>query len=131
MEYETAAYLCFVGLTKGYDSVDRHALIAILKNYKVPCHLNDIIKEMYTDTWCQVRTAEGFLEEFRVESGVREGCVLSPLLILYTMFFVFCFFVCALSDSVETHCHRTYGSQLHSISLMILSFAVTLLQEII
>ena len=24
----------------------------------------------------------------------RQGCVLSPLLILYTMFFVFCFFVC-------------------------------------
>ena len=64
-----AAQLCFVDFT--YDLVDHHALIAIVKNYKVPCQLIDIIKEMYTDTWCLVRTAEGFSEEFRFESGVR------------------------------------------------------------
>ena len=79
-EYGTAAHLCYVDLTKAYDSVDRNALIAILKSYRVPCHLIDIIKEMYTDTWCLVKTAEGSSEEFRVESGVRQGCVLSPLL---------------------------------------------------
>ena len=56
------------------------SLHVILKSYKVPCQLIDIIKEMYTDTWCQVRTAEGFSDEFRVESGVRQGCILSPLL---------------------------------------------------
>ena len=74
------AHLCFVDLTKAYDSVDQVALIAILKNYKVPHHLTDIIQEMYTNTWCQVRTAEGTSEEFQVEGGVRQGCVLSPLL---------------------------------------------------
>ena len=84
-EYETAAHLCIVDLTKAYDSVDCHALIAVLKNYKVPCQLIDIIKEMYTDTWCQVRTAKGSSEEFRVESGVRQVCVLSPLLFNYFM----------------------------------------------
>ena len=77
VEFEKTAHLCF---TKAYDSVDRDALITILKNYKVPCHLIDIIKEMYTDTWCQVKIAEGSSEEFKVESGVRQGCVLSPLL---------------------------------------------------
>ena len=72
--------MCFVDLTKAYDSVDRAALIAILKKYEVPHHLTDIIQEMYTDTWCRVRTAEGTSEEFQVVSGVRQGCVLSPLL---------------------------------------------------
>ena len=48
-ECETAAHLCYVDI-KAYDSVDRNALIAILKSYRVPCHLIDIIKEMYTDT---------------------------------------------------------------------------------
>ena len=95
VEYETAAHLCFVDITKAYDSVDRHAFIAILKNYKVPCQLIDIIKEMYTDTWCQVRTAEGSSEEFRVESGVRQGCVLSPL--LFT-----CFMDKILRETLET-----------------------------
>ena len=74
------AHLCFIDLTKAYDSVDRDGLITILNNYKVLCHLIDIIKEMYTDTWCQVKIAEGSSEEFKVESGVRQGCVLSPLL---------------------------------------------------
>ena len=47
---------------------------------EVPGHLIDIIEEMYTGTWCQVKTDEGSSEEFKVESGVRQGCVLSPLL---------------------------------------------------
>lgn len=51
-EYGTAAHLCFVDLTKTSDSVHCNALIAILKSYRVPCHLIDIIKEMYPDTWC-------------------------------------------------------------------------------
>ena len=79
-EYGTAAHLCFVDLTKAYDSVDRAAFIAILKNYKVPHHQTDVIQEMYTDTWSRVRTAEGTSEELQVKSGVRQGCVLSPLL---------------------------------------------------
>ena len=95
VEYETAAYLCFVDLTKAYDSVDRAALIAILKSYKVPRQLIDIIQEMYTNTWCQVRTAEGTSEEFQVQSGVRQGCVLSPLLFN-------CFMDRVLRDTLET-----------------------------
>ena len=38
-EYGTAAHLCYVDLIKAYDSVDRNALIAILKSYRVTCHL--------------------------------------------------------------------------------------------
>ena len=79
-EYNTPAHLCFIDLTKAYDSVNRDALIAVLRNYKVPSHLVDIISAMYTNTWCQVRTTEGASEKFKVVSGVRQGCILSPLL---------------------------------------------------
>ena len=79
-EYNTPAHLCFVDLTKAYDSVNRDALIAVLRNYKVPSHLVNIISSMYTNTWCQVRTTEGASEEFKVVSGVRQVCILSPLL---------------------------------------------------
>ena len=70
-------HIVFQYLTKAYDSVVRNALIAILKNYEVPGHLTDIITEMYTDTWWQVKTVEGCSEEFKVESEVKQGCVLS------------------------------------------------------
>ena len=60
--------------------VDRSALVAVLKSYGVPHQLVDIIQPLYTGTWCQVRTGDGTSEAFEVRSGVRQGCVLSPLL---------------------------------------------------
>ena len=79
-EYQTPVYLCFVDLSKAYDSVDRTALVAILRSYGVPHQLVDIIQELYTGTGCHVRTADGVSEDFQVKTGVRQGCVLSPLL---------------------------------------------------
>ena len=62
------------------DSVDRKALAAVLRSYGVPHQLVDIIQELHTDTRCHVRTADGVSDDFQVKSGVRQGCVLSPLL---------------------------------------------------
>ena len=42
-EYRTPVHLCFVDLTKAYDSVDRTALAAVLRSYGVPHQLVDII----------------------------------------------------------------------------------------
>ena len=79
-EYRTPLYLCFVDLTKAYDSVNRQAMTAVLKEYGVPQQLVEIIGDLHTGTHCQVRTAGGTSEEFEVNTGVRQGCVLSPLL---------------------------------------------------
>ena len=79
-EYQTPVHLGFMDLTKAYDLVDRSALFAMLRHYRVPQQLIDIIKELYTGTWCCVRTTDGTSEDFEVKTGVRQGCVLSPLL---------------------------------------------------
>ena len=79
-EYRTPVHLSFVDLTKAYDSVDRTALAAVLRSYGVLHQLVDIIQELHTDTRCHVRTADGVSDDFQVKSGVRQGCVLSPLL---------------------------------------------------
>ena len=79
-KYQTPVYLCFVDLAKAYDSVDRTALVAIPKLYRVPHQLVDIIQELYTGTGLYVRTEDGVSEDFQVKTGVRQGCVLSPLL---------------------------------------------------
>ena len=74
-EYRTLVLMCFVDLTKVYDTVDCSALVAVLKLYGVPHQLVDIIQAIYTGTCqgCQVRTVDG-------TSGVRQDCVLSLLL---------------------------------------------------
>ena len=73
-------YLCFVDLSKAYDSVNHTALVAILRSYGVPHQVVDIIQELYTGTECHVRTADGVSEDFQVKTGVRQGCVLSTML---------------------------------------------------
>ena len=79
-EYRIPVLMCFVDLTKAYDSVDRSALVAVLKLYGVPQQQADIIQALYTGTWCQVRIVDGTSEAFEVRSGVRQGYILSPLL---------------------------------------------------
>lgn len=44
------------------------------------CQLVDIIREMYINTWCPVRTTEGASEEFKVVTGFRQSYILSLLL---------------------------------------------------
>ena len=79
-EYRTPVFMCFVDLTKAYDSVNRQAMAAILREYGVPRQLVAIIEELHSETWCQVRSAGDTSERFEVTTGVRQGCVLSPLL---------------------------------------------------
>ena len=79
-EYQTPVHLCFVNLTKAYDSVDCIALVAVLRSYGVLHQLVEIIQELHTDTRCHVRTTDGVSEDFQVKSGVWQGSVLSPLL---------------------------------------------------
>ena len=79
VEYRTPVHLCFIDLTKAYDSVDRAAMVAILKSYGVPQQLVEIIEDLYAGTWCHVRTTDGTSQDFEVKTGVRQGCVLSPI----------------------------------------------------
>ena len=79
-EYQSPIHLCFVDLTKAYDSVNHRALLYVLNQYGVPVGLIEMIEDLYSGTKCCVRTCDGVSEEFPVACGVRQGCVLSPLL---------------------------------------------------
>ena len=78
--YRTPVFMCFVDLTKAYDSVSCQAMAAILKEYGVPRQLVAIVEELHSETWCQVRSAGDTSERFEVTTAIRRGCVLSPLL---------------------------------------------------
>ena len=60
--------------------VNHDALIHIIRNYKLPSYLIDIISEMFINTWYQIWTVKGVSGEFKIDSGVTQACVLSPLL---------------------------------------------------
>jgi hypothetical protein len=79
-EVKRAVYGCFVDLRKAYDSVDRQTLWEVLAWYGVEGNLLEMIKLLYNNLRATIRTAEGRTEEFSIKAGVKQGCVLSPLL---------------------------------------------------
>ena len=57
----------FIDLEKAYDGVNREALWQVLSG----------MKSMYVDSSACVRVKGGESERFRIESGVRQGCIMS------------------------------------------------------
>ena len=88
-------HLCFVNLSKAYNSVNGIVMLAVLGSYGVPQQLVEIIQDLYTGTQCQVRTEDGESQAFEAKTGVRQDCVLSPLLFN-------CFMDRVVKDMAET-----------------------------
>ena len=72
VEYRTPLHLCFIDLTKAYDSVDLAAMVMILRSYGIPQQLVEIIEDLYAGTWCHVRTTGGTSQNFEVKTGVSK-----------------------------------------------------------
>jgi len=58
----------------------RPALRKILKLYGLPMKVIAIIQKLYEQSYCSVRIDSDTSTWFRVVTGVRQGCILSPLL---------------------------------------------------
>ena len=74
-------YMDFMDLEKTYDKVNRKALWQVLRMYDVGSKLLSGIKSIYVDSLAFVRVKGGEGECFRIDSGVRQGCI------MYTWFF--------------------------------------------
>ena len=79
-------FLCFIDLQKAYDSVDRTLLWQVLARFGVPPQMIEVIRQFDDGVRACVRNDDGQCsEEFEVAQGLRQGCVLSPL--LFNVFF--------------------------------------------
>lgn len=78
----------FIDFKKAFDSVHRESLWKILTYYGIPSAFVDIFKNLYEQSACCVRTENGFTDSFNILTGVRQGCILSPLLFALTIDFV-------------------------------------------
>ena len=79
-ERKNAVYIVFIDLENLYDSANREALWQVLGMYDVGGKLLIGIKSMYIDSSACVRVNGGESEWFRIDSGVRQGCIMSPWL---------------------------------------------------
>ena len=64
-------------LEKTYDRVNREAQCQVLRMYDVGGKLLNGIKSMYVNSLTCVRVKGGESEYFRINSGVRQMCIMS------------------------------------------------------
>ena len=77
----TSLEVCFVDLAKAYDSVDRVLLWEVLARFGVPPRMFKVIRMFHYGRRARVQLDDGhFSAWFNVCQGLRQGCVLSPLL---------------------------------------------------
>ena len=72
----------FVDFEKAFDSIDRTVLWKLLRHYGLPTKFVTLIKNMYEGFTGHVIFNGQVSEGFQIGTGVRQGCLLSPLLFL-------------------------------------------------
>ena len=82
LEWNSPLYINFIDFQKAFDSLHRDTLWNILQSYGVPGKLIALIKLFYHHFECSVVVDGNLSEWFPVESGVRQGCIISPILFL-------------------------------------------------
>ena len=73
---------------KAFASVDREALWNILRMYGMPDKIIHLIENLYKDSECTVLVDGEPTAPFKVKTGVRQGCILSPILFCIAIDFV-------------------------------------------
>ena len=73
-------YACFVDFKKAFDSVWHQGLYYKLLQNKIGGRFYDLIKDMYSNTKCAIKLSENRTPFFPYKNGVRQGCILSPML---------------------------------------------------
>ena len=79
-------YVCFIDLSKAYDSVDRTLLWTVLARFGEPQIMISVIRQFHDGMRACVRLEDRVCSRwFAVEQGLRQGCVIAPL--LFNIFF--------------------------------------------
>lgn len=85
VEMRSPLYLLFVDYEKAFDSVDRDCIWAELYNLGVPGKIISLIRTSYEAFKCSVLHDGLISDSFPSLTGVRQGCLLSPLLFIIVM----------------------------------------------
>ena len=108
-------YVAFVDFKKAFDTVDRGKLWHCLRNTGLKGKMYSMLKSMYSNIKSCVRCNNDVTDFFDCPIGLRQGCVLSPIL--------FSFFISELYFDIATY--GKHGVQLFPdiIEIFILLFA--------
>ena len=73
-------YCYFVDFQKAFDLIWHEGLFRKLLKNKIDGNICDLISDMYSKSKCAIRYGEKRTNFFEYNRGVRQGCILSPIL---------------------------------------------------
>lgn len=82
VEWRAELFLAFVDFEKAFDSVKWSALWSSLRRRGIPSKYIGIIKSLYNGSTCKVVHDQVLGEPIPMTAGVKQGCLLSPLLFI-------------------------------------------------
>ena len=80
IEFDIPLELCFIDFKAAFDSLDREVLWKLLDLYGIPTKIINIIKNTYKNASCKIKVENCLSDAFNIKTGVRQGCIWSPLL---------------------------------------------------
>ena len=84
-EQSMCLYAVFIVLTKVFDTVNREALWVILRTLGCPAKFATLIRLLHHDMTGEVLSDGESSERFVISNGVKQGCVLAP--VLFNLYF--------------------------------------------
>ena len=82
LEWQSPLYMNFIDFQKAFDSIDRETIWKLLQHYGIPPIYVNLIKQLYQEATCQIIHNGKLTEVFEMKTGVRQGCLLSPMIFL-------------------------------------------------
>ncbi len=82
IEQDVGLYAVFIDLMKAFDTVNRDALWKVLARMGCPPKLITIIRQLHDGMTAKVRVDGSTTDRFNVRTGVKQGCVIAPILFI-------------------------------------------------
>ena len=80
LDVNVDVYTCFVDFEKAFDQIRHDKLMSILKSLNLDDRDVRIIANLYWNQSANIRIEGSLSESIQIKRGVRQGCILSPLL---------------------------------------------------
>jgi len=115
-----------IDLRKAFDKVNYFALLATLQKFHVNVHIISLLENWFSKNFTIVKWEDTFSQNVQLNSGVRQGGILSPLL-----FSIYVDSVLKYLENSKLGCfvnYQCYNSFMYADDLILLSTSVTDLQ---
>lgn len=89
LQVEKRLYICYIDFKKAFDRVKHNKLMEVMVMAGIPSAELNLIQNLYWHETAVVKTGNNISNQFHIRKGVRQGCILSPILFnLYSEYLI-------------------------------------------